>query len=122
MSMSQAPAPADGSILRALLLVLLLIVAIPVIMMIVMMPLMGGWGVGHMNGWMWDGTGSSWAWMAMWLVMLGLLVGGGYVIYRSLSSIQQTADPALQELRSAYARGDLSDEEYEQRLERLKQP
>ena len=47
-------------------------------------------------------------------IALLVLVGIGYLIYRSASG-----DPALDELRLAYARGDLSDEEYEERRDRL---
>lgn len=53
--------------------------------------------------------------MLVWLV--GLL-GIGYLLYRSLAGGMQTksaSDPALEELRLAYARGDLSEEEFEQR-------
>lgn len=109
----------EGSLLRAILVVLLVLIALPLVMAVVMMPMMGGWGVGHMNGWMWNGTESSWAWIVMWLIMLAILVGGGYVVYSVLRSSGGGSDPALEELRRAYARGDLSDEEFENRRERL---
>ena len=49
-------------------------------------------------------------------------VGIGYLLYRGLvggvgSSL--TSDRALEELRVAYARGDLSDEEFEERRAKL---
>ena len=118
-AMSQATSTDEGSLLRALLIVVLILIAIPFVMMIVMMPMMGAWGVGHMNGWMWDGSGASWAWMIMWLVMLGILFGGGYLIYRVLRTPRRSSDAALEELRTTYARGELSDEEFEKRRERL---
>ena len=117
--MSQTTTTDDGSILRGILIAVLILIAIPFVMMIVMMPMMGAWGVGHMSGWMWDGTGASWAWIVMWIVMLGILLGGGYLLYRALRTPSGTPDPALEELRTAYARGELSDEEFEKRHERL---
>ena len=113
--MSQTTSTADGSLFRGILLAVLILIAIP----FVMMPMMGAWGVGHMHEWMWNGTGGSWAWIVMWLVMLGILIGGGYLLYRALRSPSDTADPALEELRTAYARGELSDEEFEERRNRL---
>ena len=117
--MSQTQSTTDDSILRVVLIALLILIAIPFVMMIVMTPMMGAWGFGHMNGWMWDGTGASWAWIVMWLVMLGILFGGGYLLYRALRNPHDTPDRALDELRTAYASGELSDEEFEQRRERL---
>lgn len=117
--MSQTTATADESILRIVLIAVLILIAIPFVMMIVMMPMLGAWGFGHMNGWMWDGTGASWTWIVMWLVMLGILFGGGYLLYRTLHNSSDSPDPALQELRAAYARGELSDEEFEKRRGRL---
>ena len=119
--MSQTQSTTDDSILRVVLIVVLILIAIPFVMMIVMMPMMGAWGVGHMNGWMWDGTGPSWAWIFMWLVMLGILLGGGYLVYRAIRTPGESSDPALEELRAAYARGELSDEEFETRRERLQE-
>lgn len=57
-------------------------------------------------------------------IVVMLLVGGagGYLIYRGLRrAIGHRTDPAIEELRQAYARGDLTDEEFEQRRERLQQ-
>ena len=117
--MSQPTATADGSLLRGILLAVLILIAIPFVMMIVMMPMMGAWGAGHMNGWMWNGTGMSWAWIVSWLVLLGILLGGGYLIVRALTGPRESTDPALEELRQRYARGELSDEEFESRRQRL---
>ena len=119
--MSQTPSTADESILRVVLIAVLILIAIPFVLMLVMMPMMGAWGGGHMNGWMWDGSGTPWTWIVMWVVMLGILLGGAYVMYRALRPSTRSSDIALEELRTAYARGELSDDEFEKRRKRLQQ-
>jgi putative membrane protein len=52
----------------------------------------------------------------LWLVAI---VAGGYLLYRVFARPSRD-DSAIEELRLAYARGDLSDEEYERRRERLR--
>jgi len=108
---------------QTVLLVLLALIAIPLMMMtIVLMPLMGGFGWAHMSGWMWDGSGG---WIGMLLIILIPLVvlfGVGYLIYQSLTAARtETEDDAIAELRQAYARGGISDDEFEMRRERLEQ-
>ena len=82
-------------------------------------PMMGGaWG--HP---MWDGSGTS-GWMLtigwiMQLLFLAVIIGAVYLGYRALTAQDASTDPAIEELRVAYARGDLSDEEYERRRDRL---
>lgn len=112
----------DDSILRTLLVIVAVLVLLPIFMMVLMMPMMGMWGGAHMwNGGMWDSTGATWMWLLMWVVLLGILVGGGYLVYRAVRNLAGTeTDPALEELRAAYAQGDISDEEFEKRRERLK--
>ncbi|WP_049985326.1 SHOCT domain-containing protein [Halobellus rufus] len=83
----------------------------------------GMWGPMH-DGWM-GGTdaGSTWWWLLafLWrLLFLLVIVGAGYLLYRAVSD-GESSDPALDELRSAYARGDLSEEEFERRRERLEE-
>ena len=84
-----------------------------------MMGMMGWWADGAPG----TGAGMSPLWgIGMMLLIFLVLLGIGYLIYRaftrgSLSSI----DPALEELRLAYARGELSQEEFEQRRENLRQ-
>jgi putative membrane protein len=87
-------------------------------MMMFMMPMMG------MMGGM-DGTGMTmspvWG-IAMMLLFLFVLLGIGYALYRAFTSeTVAPSDPALEELRVAYARGELTQEEFEQRQEDLKQ-
>ncbi|GAB6880116.1 hypothetical protein JCM17823_23900 [Halorubrum gandharaense] len=78
---------------------------------------MMGWG--HM--WEWNGAGGMWwPWLLMWLVLLVVVLGGGYLVVNAIRSQEtEASDEVLEQLRLAYARGDLSDEEYEQRRERL---
>lgn len=73
----------------------------------------GMWGGGTIPGWMLI------VGIVMQLLFLAGIIGAGYLIYRAVTSTDDDADPALEELRLAYARGDLTDEEYEQRRETL---
>jgi putative membrane protein len=80
--------------------------------------MMGGWGHG-----MW-GDGAQPGWMAlaglvMQLLFVAVLIAAGYLIYRAVTESDNNPDQALEELRLAYARGDLTDEEYENRREAL---
>lgn len=111
----------DDVLLRTILTIVAVIVLLPVLMMVFLMPMMGFWGGGHMwNGGMWNGTGVGWMWLLMWVVLLAVLLGGGYLVFRAIGGgMGAGADPALEELRTAYARGELSDEEFEERRERL---
>jgi putative membrane protein len=62
----------------------------------------------------------------IWFAVLGVLsqfaffalfAAGAYVLYRAVT--RDSSDTALEELRRAYARGDVDDDEYERRRERL---
>lgn len=111
----------DDSLIRTLLFVILAILLLPVLMMAFAMPLMGIWGGGHMwNGGAWGGTGATWMWVLMAAIPILVVLGLGYLLYGAIRrSSGQRTDPALEELRAAYARGDLTDEEFERRRERL---
>lgn len=111
----------EDTLLQTVLIIVAVIVLLPLLMMALAMPMMWFWGGGHMwNGGMWNGTGATWGGLLMWLVFLAVLVGIGYLLYRAVSTpTSRETDPALEELRTAYARGDLSDEEFEQRRQRL---
>jgi len=91
-------------------------------MMFVMLPMMGATGWSHMSGpGMWNGGGGG-GWIAVVLTMvvpLVLVIGLGYAVYRLLTRNGGQRDDALEELRMTYARGDLSDEEFEKRRDRL---
>ena len=82
-------------------------------------PMMGGmwgsgmWGGGTMPGWMFV------VGIVMRLLFLAAIIGGGYLLYKIVAGDDQASDQALEELRLAYARGELTDDEYEQRREAL---
>lgn len=84
--------------------------------------MMGSYG-GMMGGYGGTGLGGSLLGLVFQLGFVVLLVGGGYLLYRALVSDSgigtMGSDSALEELRLAYARGDISDEEFERRRERL---
>ena len=109
--------------LRVLLLVVALVLLAPLLMMLFMMLMMGvmGWWFGGTPG---TGMGMSPVWgIGMMLVFLVVLLGLGYLLYRAFTQGSlSSADPALEELRLAYARGELSQEEFEQRREDLREP
>ena len=106
----------SGTLLRGVLLVLAVLLLVPFLLMIFMMPMMGM--MGGMGG---TGTSMSPVWgFGMMLLFLLVLVGIGYALYRAFTSdtIAPT-DRALEELRVAYARGELTQEEFEQRKKDL---
>ena len=107
----------DDSLTRTLLIVIAAILLLPVLMMALAMPIIGLWGGGHM----WNGNGTSWTWLVMSAVPLLVVLGIGYLLYSAVRRPDgKRMDPAVEELRAAYARGDLSDEEFEKRSERLR--
>jgi putative membrane protein len=105
--------------LRVILIVIAAILVVPFVLMAVMMPMM--W----MGGGMWTGSAVSmsplWG-VGMMLAFLLIVLGGGYALYRVLTRADMSRrDPALEELRVAYARGELSREEFEQRKDVLEE-
>ena len=110
---------------RLVTIVLIVIGALVVLPMIFMG--FGMMGVGPMMGGMWGhGTwgGTVPGWMPLVAVLMQLLfvaavIGAGYLLYRAVAGSDIDGDRALEELRLAYARGEVSDEEYEQRREAL---
>lgn len=105
---------------RTILLVVLAVLAIPVVMMLVMMPMMGAVGWSHMHGGMWDGSSGWAAMMGLMVLPLLIIIGIGYLLYQSLGTEGDgRSDEAIEELRRAYARGEISDEEFENRRTRL---
>ncbi|MXR43244.1 SHOCT domain-containing protein [Halobaculum sp. WSA2] len=103
-------------------IVLLVLGAIIVLPMLTMGMGFGGMmGSGGMMGY--GGAGGWWPLVGMLvpLIFLLFLLGGGYLVFQRTSETHTSQDPALEELRTAYARGDLTDEEFEARRERLEQ-
>ena len=105
----------DG-LIRIGLIVVATILLIPLLMMLFMLPIMG---LGHL--WYWNGTaGSLWPLLVIGLVCLVIILVIIYLLYRAIIGLQRDrSDAALEELRQAYARGELTDEEFEERRERL---
>lgn len=119
--MSNTTTEDSGTWLRVLVIIVALLLLLPLLMMVFMMPMMG------MMGWWWGGggLGSSVAMSPLWgigMMLVGLLVllGIGYALYWAVTHDSFSGnDSALKELRLAYARGDLSQEEFEQRWDDL---
>lgn len=107
--------------LRIVLIVLAVLVLFPLLMMVFAVPMMGmmGWGwAGGMAG----GFSPLWA-VGMLVVWLAAILGIGYLLYRVVvgnTGSSGASNRALEELRVAYARGDLSDEEFEKRRSKLR--
>ena len=73
----------------------------------------GMWGAGGASGWMLV------VGLGMQFLFVALVVGVAYLGYRAVTGQAESSDPAIEELRMAYARGDLNEEEYERRKARL---
>lgn len=111
----------DTRLVTLALVALGLLVALPLVLFGTMGfgPMMGGMGGHGMWG---DGTTPTWIPVlgaVVQLLVLAVLVGVGYLFYRGVTGSDADSDRALEELRLAYARGELTDEEYENRRERL---
>lgn len=104
----------DDSGLRTISTVVAVLLAVPLFMMGVVMPLLGLTGLGKMP----FGLGG-WG-MLMPVVPLVVFGGVAYVLYVGAGDDSgREVYSALEELRSAYARGELSDAEFENRRSRL---
>ncbi|MFC7021268.1 MULTISPECIES: SHOCT domain-containing protein [Haloarcula] len=102
-------------------IILLILGAIIVLPLLTMGMGFGGMmGYGGMMG-QYGGAGGWWPFVGMLvpLTLLLILLGGGYLVVQRGTDSQITQDPAMEELRTAYARGELSDEEFEDRRRRL---
>ncbi|PSP41943.1 hypothetical protein BRC68_13345 [Halobacteriales archaeon QH_6_64_20] len=75
----------------------------------------------HMGPGSWMGGSLGWLWMVIWmLVPIALIVGLVYLLRpRGTTAGSEPTDHALETLREQYARGEIDDEEYETRRERL---
>lgn len=106
----------SNDVARTVVLAVFAFVGVMILLMVFSMPMMAGM---HAGTWGTD-TGTfgltGWLWMGLLpLVVLVLLLYGGLRLLRS----DDRHDPAIDELRQAYARGDLTDEEFETRRQRL---
>lgn len=93
------------------------VLLVPFVLMAFMMPMMwmfGGMGAG-------GGALISPLWgIGMMVVVLLVVIGIGYALFRILTRIGvESGDSAIEELRIAYATGELSQEEFEQRRDDL---
>lgn len=83
----------------------------------------GMWGSGGMMSGPYGGGGGMGTYglvgIGIQLLFLVVLLGGGYLLVRRVLAQRDADDPALAELRRTYARGELSDEEYETRRAKL---
>ena len=96
-----------------LLIGLAILVLGPMLMMGFAMPMMGGmYGYGA-------GGNVGLVGFLVPLAVLLVILGAGYLLVRRVIGNTDSHDPALEELRSAYARGDLSDEEFQTRRQTL---
>ena len=111
------------SLLRRLILLAMAFVLVPSVMLLVMTPTLGTRGGSQMiYGSMIGGPVSPRLWVLLWFIVSVAIVGIGYFLYGAVHNTGlQEDDQAIEELRVAYARGELSDEEFETRLERLRQ-
>lgn len=108
----------DNQLVKIVLIALAALLILPMFFMGVG-PMMGGMWGGHMGG---DGTVPAWmvlVGIVMQLLFLVVIAGAGYLVYRALTRSDDGSDRALEELRLAYARGDLTHDEFEQRKEAL---
>ncbi|AOW79740.1 hypothetical protein HTSR_0545 [Halodesulfurarchaeum formicicum] len=87
---------------------------------------MGG-GYGGMMGGGYGGFGGGMGLLGPFaqLLFLALLVAGAYVLFQAVAGdgdhrLGRSGDGAIEELRNAYARGDISEEEFERRRATLR--
>ena len=106
-----------------LLLILGAIILLPMLTMGMgfggMMGYGGMMGGGMMGGYGGYGVSPLWG-LGMMLVWVVVLAGGAYLVYRLVTTTRGVGtDQALEELRVEYARGNISEEEFETRRENL---
>lgn len=110
----------DDTLLKTLIVIVAVALLAPILVLAVMIPVMGMWGRGwHVGDAGMGPMGAWWPWLLMMVPLLLVVLVLGYLLYRGFQDGDGGTDPALEELRVAYARGDLSDEEFEERRDRL---
>lgn len=106
----------DGSRQTMIWTFLGVFVSLPLLMMGIVMPVMVLTGSGLMSV-----RTNSLETIFLFLLPIGVLLSVGYLLYvRGDARPEPKTDDALDELRAAYARGDVSDEEFETRRDRLR--
>lgn len=106
----------DPDARRLLLVVIAIVLVAPMVMMLFAWPMVGMADGGHM----WDTGGGGWVALASLALIMLVLVGALGLLFRWIAPRSATEDdPALEALRVAYARGELTDEEFEHRRDRL---
>ena len=102
----------------------ILVLALVALGLLVLLPavFMGGGMMGYrgMMGPMYGTNAPGWMFavgLVGQLLMVALVVGLGYLAYRTVTGPQ--ADTAMEELRVAFARGDIDEDEFERRRETL---
>lgn len=87
----------------------------------------GGAGWGGMGGGM-MGSGGAWGlgflWPLLWLLVFAAIVLGGVYLFTQMRPADGAggSNGAMELLRERYARGEVSDEEFEERSARLSTP
>lgn len=106
----------------------LIVVALVALALLVFLPaLFMGRGMmgyrGPMMGWMYGTNAPGWmlfVGVLGQLLLVALVVGVGYMVYTTFVGTSSTkTDTALEELRVAYARGDIDEDEFDRRRDRL---
>ncbi len=106
----------SSDLVRHLVLIVALVILMALLVLVLGWPAMGVWSGHHM----WGSAGTSW--LLVWLVGILLLIGGLYIVVRlHRQSVGGDEDQAMEALRLAYAQGEFSYEEFEERRERLEQ-
>ncbi len=110
----------DGGLGRAVIVIIAVLLGLPILFGLIAMP-MGLFGFWWDHGMMGSVSPIFLLPMAgIWLLILGGLAVALIAILGRDRSSSAGEDRALEELRVAYARGELSDDEFEQRRARLK--
>ena len=107
---------ASDDALKVVLLVLGVLLILPLFLMGFMVPMMGYMGGMPFGAEAW-GFGLFGFASLIPLAFFALLL---YAAYRILSP-SEDRDPAIEALREAYAKGEIDEEEYERRFEKLRQ-
>jgi putative membrane protein len=109
----------NNSLFRIIVIVVAVLLLVPLLMMFSfpMMGMMRWWGSAGPS----IGLSPFWG-IGMMLLFLLVLVGIGYFLYKSVTGeVLNEKDRALEELRITYARGDISQEEFQKRRDLLEE-